>query len=187
MFAPILTIPLYQQYEYRQPIFEKIQQRLLAYPQNENIVNTMYNVNVFKHPDSITDTILKTKRVFANSLYEINQIIAYGYHGTSRTVIVPVSDFEAGIVNVPVTVIDYHSIQKTTHVINSLLDNAFNDLGTNNNSIKSIWTRYAKSLNINNVSKKGNFLSMIINDQKTTIDQDTYKDFLNQINNIYKI
>jgi hypothetical protein len=138
MFAPILTIPLYQQYEYRQPLFEKAKQKLLSFVQNENIVNTMFSSDQFKHPDSVTDTILKTKRVFANSLYEINEIISYGYRTTQRTVIVPVHDFEVGLVNVPVTVIDYHSVQKSTQVANSIIDKATNDYDLNDNSIQAI-------------------------------------------------
>jgi hypothetical protein len=138
MFAPILAIPLYQQYQYRQPLFEKAQARLLSYAQNENIVNTMFSPNIFKHPNSITDTILKTKRVFANSLYEINEIIAHGYSGTSRVVIIPVHDFEAGLVNVPVTVVDYHSVQKSTRVANSVVDQSTKDIDPNDNSIKAI-------------------------------------------------
>jgi hypothetical protein len=138
MFAPILAIPLYQQYEYRQPLFEKAQQRLLSYAQNENIANTMYNIDVFKHPDSSTDNILKTKRVFANSLYEINEIIAYGYRTKPRMVIVPVTDFEAGRVNVPIEVTDYFSVQKSTNVVNSLVSDSTKDFNPNDNSIKAI-------------------------------------------------
>jgi hypothetical protein len=139
MFAPILTIPLYQQYEYRQPLFEKAQQKLISYVQNESIANTMHDPNGFKHQDSVTDTILKTKRVFANSLYEINEIIAYGYRATNRVVIVPVADFEAGLVNVPVTVIDYHSVQRSTQVVNAAsMQQTENDFDLNNNSIKAI-------------------------------------------------
>jgi hypothetical protein len=134
MFAPILTIPLYQQYQYRQPIFEKAQQRLFAAAQNESIVNTMYDSSNFKHPQSITDNIFKTKRVFANSLYEINEIIAYGYRGSPRMVIVPVADFEAGIVNVPVTVIDYFSVKKSTHIVNSFIDKNQQDFYSNQNN-----------------------------------------------------
>jgi hypothetical protein len=138
MFAPILVIPLYQQYEYRQPLFEKAKQKLLSYVQNESIANTMHDINLFKHPQSVTDNILKTKRIFANSLYEINEIIAYGYRSSTRVVIVPVTDFEAGLVNVPVTVIDYFSVQKSTYIANSLVEQTTRDFNQNDNSIKAI-------------------------------------------------
>jgi hypothetical protein len=136
MFAPILTIPLYQQYPYRQPIFEKAQQRLLSFVQNETVVNTMYDSNLFAHSSSVTENILKTKRVFANSLYEINEIIAYGYRSQSRIKIIVVSDFEAGPVSVPVTVIDYFAVQKSTNVINSLVDK--NEADVNDTSFQAV-------------------------------------------------
>jgi hypothetical protein len=138
MFAPILAIPLYQQYPYHQPIFEKTKQKLLAYSQNESIVNTMHNIDNFKHPQSVTDNILKTKRIFANDLCEINEIIAHGYRSSSRIVIVTVTDVEAGVVSVPVTVIDYFAVQKSTNVINSFVDHSAKDFDTNNSSFRSV-------------------------------------------------
>jgi hypothetical protein len=179
MFAPILTIPLYQQYEYRQPLFEKAQQKLMSYIQNESIANSMYDSDIFEHPSSVTDSILKTKRVFANSLYEINEIIAYGYRTTARVVIVPVTDFEAGVVMVPVTVLDYHSIQKTTRIVNSLVKQTNNDFNVSPNLMP-----YTKSLNVSNLTRKGPLLSMLLNGKNNSIDQDTYKTFLKEINNI---
>jgi hypothetical protein len=138
MFAPILTIPLYQQYPYKQPLFEKKQQQLLSYVQNECIVNTLHPNDTFKHPQSITDNILKTKRVFANDLYEINEIIAHGYRGEQRTVMVTVHDFEAGTVIVPVNVMDYFPVQKSTNVVNSVVNQSVGDFDQNDNSIKAI-------------------------------------------------
>ncbi|MDR1235183.1 MAG: hypothetical protein LBJ97_03845 [Mycoplasmataceae bacterium] len=180
MFAPILTIPLYQQYPYRQPIFEKAQQRLLSFVQNETVVNTMYDSNLFAHSSSVTENILKTKRVFANSLYEINEIIAYGYRSQSRIKIIVVSDFEAGPVSVPVTVIDYFAVQKSTNVINSLVDK--NEADVNDTSFQAVWKRYMSSLNVSNANKKGSIVSMLAKD-KNPINADSYKNFLRDLNN----
>jgi hypothetical protein len=149
MFAPILVIPVYQQLTYRQPLFEKTKQHLMAFQQHEMIANSMYDINIFKHEQSVTDNILKTKKIFANSLYEINEIIAYGYRTKPRTIIVTVSDFEAGVVNVPVTVIDYFSVEKSTNVINSLVGKTTTQ---NNDLFQKNIEKYQSALNISAAS-----------------------------------
>lgn len=178
MFAPLLVIPLYQQYRYRQPLFEKKQAQLLSFYQNENIVNTHYDELLFAHEQSKTTNILKTKRVFENSLYEINEIIAYGYRTETRTVIVTVSDFEAGIVHVPVRVIDYFSVKKSTFMTNSYNEKIKSDFLFNKDSSQ------AKPLNVDQIVKRGFFISILMKNKEQQIEVDRYKEFLNSLKEV---
>jgi hypothetical protein len=131
MFAPILTIPLYQQYEYHQPPFEKKLVKLMSYMETESATNASFNQEVFAHPDSKTPSILKTKRVFENSLYEINQVIAHGYNTRTRTVVKVVMHPQAGPTSVPITVIDYLPVQQSKYVVNSYIPKVNRDVSLN--------------------------------------------------------
>ncbi|GHU47082.1 hypothetical protein FACS1894218_0750 [Bacilli bacterium] len=127
MFAPILTIPVYIQSRYRQTMDEKAKIRLMSFMESESVVNTSYGHQRFAHPNSKTESILKTHPVFANTEYEINEIIAHGYDTKSRVVIITVMDPEAGATPVPITVIDYLPVQQSTYVSNVLAKNIKRD------------------------------------------------------------
>jgi hypothetical protein len=66
--------------------------------------------------------------------------------------------------------------------VNSLVSDSTKDFNPNDNSIKAIWDRYTKSLNISNVNKKGFFVSAVTTAKGNIADQDTYKSFLKEIN-----
>jgi hypothetical protein len=138
MFAPVLTIPIYVQSRYRQPMDERARACLISFMECESIANTHYGQQRFGHPSSKTENILKTHSVFANTEYEINEIIAHGYDTRNRVVIVTVYDHEAGSVPVPVTVIDYLPIQQSTYVTNALAKNIKRDFTVMTSPLNSI-------------------------------------------------
>jgi hypothetical protein len=73
-------------------------------------------------------------------------------------------------------------VQKSTQVANSIIDKATTDYNFNDNNIKTIWSHYTKTLNISSPSKKGNFVSMIVDGKKGITNQNIYKSFLNEFN-----
>ncbi|GHU30580.1 hypothetical protein FACS1894166_00490 [Bacilli bacterium] len=181
MFAPILTIPIYIQSRYRQPMDEKAKIRLMSYMESESVANTSFNQTQFSHPNSKTESILKTHSVFANTEYEINEIIAHGYDTKSRVVVVTVVDPEAGATRVPITVIDYLPIQQSTYVSNALAKNIKKDFNGVFGPLKSVWDKYSKSLGATALAKHGNFVSLILGRNKPDNKPDTYKKFLDDL------
>jgi hypothetical protein len=182
MFAPILVIPLYQQYEYHQPPFEKKMVQLMSYMETESAVNGSFNPLAFAHPNSKTQNILKTKRVFQNTQYEINQVIAYGYNTRTRVVVKTVMDPRAGPTAVPITIIDYLPVQQSKYVVNSYVPKTNRDVSLNASvADNNPWLKYFKSLGASAFAKVGNVSSMLLSGQKPTVDKDTYKEFLDKI------
>jgi hypothetical protein len=113
MMAPILTIPLFYQTRFFGSNKENNYYSSLSI---ESRVNLMNNKSTFISPLSVTENIFKSKRVSSKNDEQIDTITSYGFKTRTRVVIVPVMDFEAGLVNVPVVVIDYIPVSKSSNL-----------------------------------------------------------------------
>lgn len=121
MLAPILTIPIYQQTRYFDLSSKKGDKGYSCYAM-ESKINLSLDKDIYVHPDSKTENIFKVNRIVLKNNVETDEVIAYGYRTSFRTVVVTVVDFEAGTVLVPVIVIDYISVSKKTNIENRILD-----------------------------------------------------------------
>lgn len=114
-FAPLLTIPLYQQTK----TFEEIYKDVLGEPvsnwEHESFVN-YFGDKHFAHEDSVTQNILKTKCVSRDGGVANVQVTAYGHRGENRREYVSVHGGDGRYHNVPVDWVEYLPVQKTSDI-----------------------------------------------------------------------
>jgi hypothetical protein len=122
MFAPLLTIPIYQQTRYYDIASKKGDQGH-SHLSLESKINLSLDKNLYFHHDSKTENILKAQRVSLKNNIETDIITSYGFQTRFRVVIITVIDFEAGAVPVPVTVIDYIPVSKQTTIETKMKEN----------------------------------------------------------------
>ncbi|MDR2168879.1 MAG: hypothetical protein LBP59_01905 [Planctomycetaceae bacterium] len=117
-FAPLLAIPLYQQYKPHEFIYKDVYKSHFSCFAHEYAINKITTEN-FKPEDSTTETIIKTKLQTAENKHDNIQVTAYGYKTIERTDYVPVT-FTNGNGNtntyqIPVNWIEYIPIKKITN------------------------------------------------------------------------
>lgn len=86
-FAPLLAIPMYQQIRSHENIYGRDMKRESAYWEHEALAN-FWGIDKFKHPDCVTDCILKTEKSEADSSECAETKIhvrAYGFRTEPRT------------------------------------------------------------------------------------------------------
>ncbi len=173
--APILSIPLYQQNKPIEYIYNK------KFPQNytnyeyEVLANSLGPSN-FRHPDTDTDTILKTKFERKDGDTDVISVTAYSYRGEKRTDFIPVAGRDGLIHDVPVDWVEYIPIERTSNM-------GVKKVEANKPQVDSLTTQIRNYFS--NLSKKTNYhfergLLAFLLDSEYTKDND--KD----INNIFK-
>lgn len=134
MFAPILSIPLYQQYESRWTPPKKPEP--FAIHENEALINKAYNPSIFNHPSCETQNILKCETISTNDDgTQIVNVTAHGYKMNRRIEVVTIVHPEVGPTPVPVPVIDYIQVAKTSQVYNAFIDANERDFYVNEGKI----------------------------------------------------
>lgn len=116
-FAPILSIPLYQQYQSDAEVYKNVYGcRQASFWEFEAVANS-YGEEQFKHPDCVTRNILKITGEHRDSedTATIN-VTAYGYTGIERTDYVSTLGGDGHYHDVPVQWIQYVPVERTTPV-----------------------------------------------------------------------
>ncbi len=114
--APLISIPLYQQYEPQEYIYRDIYPSYAAMWEHEEIANR-FDIDLLRHPESITENILKTRVVSSGDNIDEIEITAYGFRGEPRTDYVPVHGGDGYTQQVPVHWIEYIAVSNTTNAI----------------------------------------------------------------------
>ena len=114
--APLISIPLYQQYEPQEYIYRDIYPSYAAMWEHEEIANR-FDIDLLRHPESITENILKTRVVSSGDNIDEIEITAYGFRGEPRTDYVPVHGGDGYTHQVPVHWIEYIAVSNTTNAI----------------------------------------------------------------------
>lgn len=81
--APLLCVPMYQQIRPQQDIYGHDMQRQSAFWEHEALAN-FWGQDHFKHPDCVTDCILKTTQSKDQSDNSTITVYAYGYRSEQR-------------------------------------------------------------------------------------------------------
>ena len=81
--APLLCVPMYQQIRSQQDIYGRDMQRRSAFWEHEALAN-FWGQEHFKHPECVTDNILKTKVRKASDGSTTITVFAHGYRSESR-------------------------------------------------------------------------------------------------------
>ena len=111
--APLISIPLYQQYKTIEYIYEDKFHANVTQAETESAANS-HNINMFTHPQSVTHSILKSNFVKKSDDCDVCTITAYGFKGIERVEYVPVWGGDGRSHNVPVHWIEYIPVSKET-------------------------------------------------------------------------
>lgn len=115
-FAPLLSIPLYQQTRTRKEIYGEKLMRSSSFWEWESLANFEGEAR-FAHPSSITGNILKTRFIRDGKEGEkIIQVTANGFSGTERVDYVSVYGGDGGFHDVPVEWVQYNPVSQSTPV-----------------------------------------------------------------------
>lgn len=82
-FAPLLCVPMYQQIRSQEDIYGRDMQRHSAFWEHEALAN-FWGQDHFKHPQCVTDCILKTKKEQTSGDSSSVTVYAYGYRVEQR-------------------------------------------------------------------------------------------------------
>lgn len=82
-FAPLLCVPMYQQIRSQENIYGRDMQRHSAFGEHEALAN-FWGQDHFKHPQCVTDCILKTKKEQTSGDSSSVTVYAYGYRVEQR-------------------------------------------------------------------------------------------------------
>jgi len=144
--APILSIPLYQQYKSKEYIYKDIFKRNFTYFEGESIANS-FGEDVFRLPGSTTRTILKTNLIEKNGEADKVMVTAYSFRGEKRITYVPKSASDGHVYDVPVEWIEYIPTVNETPMEVCPCKTTRNNFNTNINTN----VQFKKIVNENNV------------------------------------
>lgn len=81
--APLLCVPMYQQIRPQQDIYGHDMQRHSSFWEHESLAN-FWGQNHFRHPECVTDCILKTEQKKLQGDNSVITVYAYGYRTEQR-------------------------------------------------------------------------------------------------------
>jgi hypothetical protein len=145
--APILSIPLYQQYKPREFIYQTSYESYVSCWEHEAISNG-FDLSAFKHPRCVTNNILKTHVVSSIDGADEISVTAHGFEGIPRLDYVPVVGGDGRTHNVPVPWTQYLPVQQTSNVVVKVAEQTTrNDFLNHNNEPewKAFFTKAAGS------------------------------------------
>ncbi len=115
-FAPLLSIPLYQQQKPHEYIYKDFYDRNYTRHETEYAVNNM-NVAAFAPPEAKTTTILKTHFMATEGKSDKVCVTAYSYRTVDRVDFIPVLGGDGNFHNVPVPWVEYIPISNERTVM----------------------------------------------------------------------
>lgn len=82
-FAPLLSVPMYQQIRPAEAIYGRDMKKHSSFWEHEALAN-FWGIDKFKHPDCVTDCILKTEEIFNEGDASVIKVSAHGYRAEQR-------------------------------------------------------------------------------------------------------
>ncbi|OED59500.1 MAG1210 family protein [Acholeplasma laidlawii] len=114
-FAPVLAIPLYQQTVTQEYLYKDLYSSYVSFFEHEHVVNSM-DINKFRHEESATRNILKTKVVRSSDHKDVVQVTAYGYKSVPRVDYVSRLGRDGRTHVIPIPWNEYIPVDKQTNV-----------------------------------------------------------------------
>lgn len=115
-FAPILSVPLYQQNRPAASIYAGILQEPSCYWEHEAIANYV-GAAKFEHTDCITRNLLKTSAQHASDGAQVVQVTANGYRGINRVDYVKVRGGDGRNHSVAVEWVEYIAVKRSSDLL----------------------------------------------------------------------
>lgn len=120
-FAPLLSIPIYQQTPTHEYIYRDKQEGKLDSYEYENILNNLGSF--FKPLESVTENIIKTKFIQSKDQYtDLVEVNSWGYKAEKRTDYVTVRGGDGNYHDVPIVWYEYIVVDKNSTVEITALD-----------------------------------------------------------------
>lgn len=120
-FAPLLSIPMYQQIKPKEYIYKDSYYRNYTVRQTEVMANSL-GQKALAHPLSVTPAILKTRLISTQKDIDRVSVHALSYKTITRVDFVPVRGGDGNIHNVPVPWLQYIPLQQETEIELKALD-----------------------------------------------------------------
>lgn len=116
-FAPLLSIPVYQQQKTREYIYQGLFKNNITQEEAECAANAQ-NVKLFAHPSTRSvGVILKSRFKQAQDKADICEIDAHSFSGTDQVTYVPVVAGNGKFYDVPVSWVEYSPITKSNQMV----------------------------------------------------------------------
>jgi hypothetical protein len=115
-FAPLLSVPLYQQNKPVASIYAGILQEPSCYWEHESIANYVGETK-FQHPDCITRNVLKTSAEQASDGAQVVQVTAHGFRGIDRVDYIKVRGGDGHNHSVAVEWVDYIAVKRSSDLL----------------------------------------------------------------------
>lgn len=113
--APLLTVPLYTESRTMPPYKDVRQDHESSYWEHEAMANYI-GQEVFRHPNSVTQNLLKTATISKEGASNIVSVTAYGYEGYPRVDYVMVAGGDGNVHDVPVEWIEYLEVSRESRM-----------------------------------------------------------------------
>lgn len=119
--APLLAVPLYQQHKPQEYIYKHDYKRNYSSYQTEALANIM-GAEYFAHPDTKTNTIIKTHYDYSTNKTDTVTVNAYSYNAFDRVDYIPVYGGDGYYHDVPVNWVEYIPVSQTSSMRTKKLD-----------------------------------------------------------------
>lgn len=141
-FAPLLSVPLYQQIRTHEDIWRGIiDKNRSSFWEHESLAN-YFGEKAFRHPDCITRSILKTKVLSRGDGNGRIKVTAYGYSGATRVDYESVLGGDGEYHKVPVEWIEYIPVENSREIAISEQAQPSSDFATKyNDALSSTFRR----------------------------------------------
>lgn len=148
-FAPLLTVPLYQEPRTLPGHRETFDDGELAFWEHEVMANYM-GEGRFAHPESVTTNILKTSSQSVGNDASIVEVTASGYLGASRLDMIPVGGGDGRMHNVPVHWVEYLPVKKTSRMLMGKI--GMPAVPEENQPVQNSWERAVQGYGVDSAS-----------------------------------
>lgn len=174
--VPILSIPLYQQHKPIEYIYNKKFLNNYTNYEAETLANS-FNQNVFIHPESATQAILKTRFISKSGNIDNIEVKAYSYRAERRVEYVSQMGGDGRMYSIPVYYDEYIPIEKTTLM-------ALKDVKSTNWNYLNFNNEICSKMNLNKelMSYQRGLFAFIINQETTLEDDKNINSLFNNIN-----
>ncbi len=119
-FAPLLSIPLYQQHKAREYIYQGTIKSNISPMEHECLANR-FDKSLLEHEKTKTDVILKTSFVGKNNDIDTVEVSAHSFDAIPQTTFIPVLGGDGRTHPVPVHWIEYEPLMKKTIIGASII------------------------------------------------------------------
>lgn len=178
-FAPLLSVPLYQQTKTLEYIYGDDAPTSFSPYEHEIFANSFDESN-FKHPKSITQAMLKTRIISKGNQSDIVEVKAYSYEGIDHIDFVPVLGGDGHMHNVPVPWVEYVPLENVSHMSLKNTNKTRNEFLNNLSNNKGISEFIQQNSKGSNYSYQRGLLALLVNEYYNQSSEQELDSILNK-------